>query len=248
VFRRPEINGELLTFGTSGNLRNSDLVMWDRQTESWWQQFSGAAIVGDLTGTRLEFLPASILSWSDFMTKHPDAKVLSQDTGFRRDYGRNPYTGYDSVNNYPFLYYGDLDGRLPAMARVLGILSEDGDAIAFSYAQLEDELVINDKLADKPIAVFWKPGTASALDSSTISDGRDIGTTGVFLRTVDGQVLTFEGDGDGTFSDQETGTTWDIVGQAIDGPLAGKSLTPVNHHDTFWFAWAAFVTPESLDE
>jgi len=126
VFARPIINGELLTFGTSGNLRISDLVMWDRQTESWWQQFNGEAIVGDLTGTKLEFLPSAIISWADFKSKHPEGQVLSIETGFPRSYGRNPYTGYDDINSYPFAYTGDLNDRLPAMARVLGILLEDG--------------------------------------------------------------------------------------------------------------------------
>ncbi len=86
VFKRPEVNGELLTFSTSGNLRNSDLVMWDRQTESWWQQFTGEAIVVELAGTQLEFLATSILSWGDYKAKFPGSQVLSKDTGFDRNY------------------------------------------------------------------------------------------------------------------------------------------------------------------
>jgi hypothetical protein len=247
TFKRPTIGGEVLTFGTSGNLRNSDLVMWDRQTESWWQQFSGEAIVGDLVGTQLEFIDSPIVSWGDFKSKHPDGSVLSRETGFRRDYGRNPYTGYDNINSSPFLFFGDTDDTLPPMARVLGILSEDGEALAYSFNRLEEELVINDTFAGKPIVSFWKAGTASALDDSTIAEGKDVGSTGVFLRAVEGQTLTFTANGDGTFSDQETNSTWDIFGQAIDGELEGTSLNAISHHDTFWFAWAAFASPESLD-
>jgi len=85
------------------------------------------------------------------------------------------------------------------------------------------------------------------LDDGTIAEGKDVGSTGVFLRTVEDQTLTFTANGDGTFSDQETNSTWDIFGQSIDGELEGTSLTAVSHHDTFWFAWAAFASPESLE-
>lgn len=246
VFARPTVNGELLTFGTSGNLRISDLVMWDRQTESWWQQFNGEAIVGDLAGTKLEFLPSAIISWADFKAKHPEGQVLSIETGFPRSYGRNPYTGYDNINSYPFAYSGDLNDRLPPMARVLGILLEDGEGSAYSFDLLKENQVMNESLGETSIAIFWKSGTASAVDSSTISEGRDVGTTGVFLRTVDDQVLTFAAKDDGTFEDQETGSVWDILGEAIAGPLAGTRLLSLPHHDTFWFAWAAFVADGSL--
>jgi len=241
VFLRPTINGEILTFGTSGNLRNSDLVMWDRQTESWWQQFNGQAIVGDLTGTQLEFLPAAIISWADFKSNHPDGEVLSIETGFPRDYGRNPYSGYDNISSFPFAFTGNLNDDLPPMARVLGVQLEDGQGSAFSLDLLQKELVLNEGIGNTPVVIFWKPGTASALDSGSIANGRDIGTTGVFLSEVDGQLLTFESGDSGVFRDLETGSSWDILGKAFEGPLQGSRLVPLPHHDTFWFAWAAFV-------
>ncbi|MBC8280320.1 MAG: DUF3179 domain-containing protein, partial [Chloroflexi bacterium] len=105
VFERT-VNGLVLDFGTSGNLRNSDLVMWDRQTESWWQQLTGEAIVGRLAGTKLNFLAAPIVSWQDFKTLQPEGLVLSKDTGFDRRYGDTPYVGYDTVDNPPFLFTG----------------------------------------------------------------------------------------------------------------------------------------------
>ncbi len=246
VFARPTINGEVLTFGTSGNLRISDLVMWDRQTESWWQQFNGEAIVGDLTGTKLEFIPSAIISWVDFKSKHPDGQVLSIQTGFSRSYGRNPYAGYDDINSFPFLFTGDLNDRLPPMARVLGILLESGEGGAFSLELLKENRVMNETLADTPFTIFWKSGTASALDSGSISEGRDVGTTGVFSRSVKDEVLTFIAKGDGTFEDQETYSIWVFLGEAIVGPLLGTRLLPLPHHDTFWFAWAAFVPDGSL--
>jgi hypothetical protein len=247
VFKRPEINGELLTFGTSGNLRNSDLVMWDRQTESWWQQFTGEAIVGELTGTRLDFLATPILSWADYKEIFPGSQVLSKDTGFNRDYGLNPYAGYDNVNQFPFLFDGQVDDRLLPMTRVLGV-EKDGNAVAFVYDRLIEDRVVHDTLGENKIVAFWRAGTASAVDTTFIPDGRDVGSTGVFLTSVDDQALTFTATGDGTFKDVETGSTWDILGEAIDGPLMGKTLSALPHHDTFWFAWAAFVPDGALTE
>ena len=244
VFRRPTIAGETLTFGTSGNLRNSDLVMWDRQTESWWQQFTGEAIVGDLTGTKLEPLPAAIISWADFKMTYPEGQVLSINTGFVRSYGRNPYAGYDNVNNFPFAFTGELDDQLPPMTRVVGVVTEDNQGAAFVRDLIQDEQVINENVNGTPIVIFWKEGTSSALDSGSIANGRDVGTAVVYSREIDGQALTFIANQDGTFTDQETGSLWDLLGTAMEGPLTGNQLTPIPHHDTFWFAWAAFV-PEA---
>ena len=199
-----------------------------------------------MTGTKIEFLPSAIISWADFKSKHPDGEVLSIETGFSRSYGRNPYSGYDNINSYPFAYTGDLNDHLPPMARVLGILLEDGEGSAYSFDLLKVNLVRNEILGDTPVTIFWKAGTASAVDSGTISDGRDVGTTGVFLATVGDQVLTFTAKDNGTFEDQETGSVWDILGEAIAGPLAGTRLASLPHHDTFWFDWAAFVADGTL--
>ena len=131
VFERT-VGDLVLDFGTSGNLRNSDLVMWDRQTESWWQQFTGEAIVGRMAGTKLKFLAASIISWQGFKTHQPGGEVLSKNTGLGRRYGENPYVGYDTVDNPPFLFTGDLDGRLQPKERVAAI-SVDGVNVAFPF-------------------------------------------------------------------------------------------------------------------
>ncbi len=248
VFERFEHEGELLTFGTSGNLRHSDLVMYDRQTQSWWQQFSGEGIVGSFTGTKLTPVPAALISWGDFKAKYPEGQVLSIDTGISRPYGQNPYVGYDNIDSYPFLFSGEVPDQLRPMDRVVGVVLDSGDASAFTFTRLHEEHVINDLVGDTPIVVFWKSGTASALDSSDISAGADVGATGVFEATLDGELLAFASNGDGTFSDDVTGSTWDIFGQAIAGPLEGKSLQSINHHDTFWFAWAAFVPGDTLQE
>ena len=80
-------------FGTSGNLRKSDLVMWNRQTELWWQQITGKAIVSELTHSKLTTIPALMISWADFKEATPDGLLLSRDTGFWRNYNSAPYDG-----------------------------------------------------------------------------------------------------------------------------------------------------------
>ncbi|HBJ31645.1 MAG TPA: hypothetical protein DDY93_09825, partial [Dehalococcoidia bacterium] len=107
--------------GTSGNLRKSDLVIWDRQTESWWQQITGEAIVGELTGMKLTTIPAPMVSWSDFKESTLDGLLLSRDTVFGRNYNSAPYGGYDDLDNRPFLFSGQIDSKLPAMDRVVGM-------------------------------------------------------------------------------------------------------------------------------
>ena len=237
VFDR-RLDGVVYDFGTSGKLRNSDLVMWDRQTESWWQQFTGEAIVGGLTGKKLTFLPASIVSWSDFKASNPEGKVLSRDTGFSRNYGRNPYAGYDRADNPPFLFRGDLDGRLLPKERVATVTIGDVDA-AFPFAILEKERAVNYTVNGQDLVVFFKSGTLSALDRGSIRDSRDVGATGVFDANLDRQKLTFRADGN-SLLDNETGSVWNILGEATAGPLAGQQLRPIVHANHFWFAWAAF--------
>ncbi len=238
VFER-ELDGVVYDFGTTGNLRFSDLVMYDRQTESWWQQATGEAIVGVLTGRRLPFVPAQVISLADFAAHHPQADVLSRDTGHLRDYGRNPYVGYDSVDQNPFLFRGVVDGRLAPMERVVTV-EVDGEAVAYPFSELEKIGAVHDEVGGRAIVVLWQPGVASALDAARIDDGRDVGASGVFEPALDGRPLSFERADDGSIVDRETGSTWAITGAAVDGELAGERLRPIGHGDHFWFAWAAF--------
>lgn len=232
------LEGRVLDFGTTGKLRFSDLVMYDRQTETWWQQITGEAIVGELTGKRLTFLPSQIISWETFKTSFPQGKVLNRDTGHSRSYGRNPYVGYDNINSSPFLYTGPKDGRLPPMERVVTVSIGKEDA-AYPFSMLEKVRVVNDSVGGTPIVVLFVKGVVSVLDNSSIPDSRDIGTAAVFERLLDGKVLTFKSKGD-RFTDEQTGSAWTILGTAIAGPLAGQRLTPVVSGHHFWFSWAVF--------
>ena len=237
------VDGTTVEFGTSGLVRNSDLVMYDRTSESLWQQFTGEGIVGEATGTLLTFLPSSLVSFRDFRTAYPDGRVLSRETRSMRAYGQNPYTNYDTIGNTPFLFNGKTDPRLQAMERVVSV-SMDGVDIAYPLTVLVAQGVVNDVRVGRRLAVFHRSGTSSALGASRIAEGRDVGATGVFNATVNGQALTFRRDGDGIV-DRETGTQWNIFGQGVGGVLQGTQLTPIVHGDHFWFAWAAFK-PETV--
>jgi hypothetical protein len=234
------VNDQVLRFGTSGLLRNSDLVMWDRQTESLWQQITGEGIVGELAGTQLEFVPIGIVAWDDVLARFPDAQVLSRDTGFNAPYGQNPYFGYDQGQLGTFLFDGEVDDRFPAFERVVGVRVGETTK-AYPFSALSEKQVANDVVAGEPVLVVWgADDTASALDDSVISKGRSVGTGLAYLRTLDERVLTFEAGEDDTFIDAETGTTWDLLGRAQGGPLEGQQLAPAIHTNELWFAWAAF--------
>ncbi len=235
------LDGAILDFGTTGRLRHSDLVMYDRQTESWWQQATGEAIVGVHAGRRLEFVSAPLVSWETFRSTHPSGLVLSRRTGHDRPYGENPYTRYDDAGGSPIasFFRGRRDDRLPAMARVVAV-TLGGEDVAYAFTMLRQRPAINDEVGNTPIAVFWKPGTASALDRSRISEGRDVGSTGVFDRRLVGRLLSFDAKSDGRFRDRVTGSEFDLLGRAISGPLRGARLRPVPHGNHFWFAWVVF--------
>jgi hypothetical protein len=234
------LDGGVLDFGTTGRLRHSDLVMYDRQTESWWQQATGEGIVGAYAGRRLRFVPAPMLSWREARDAHPSARVLSRRTGYDRPYGRNPYERYDRRSAPIAEFFGlTPDRRLPAMERVAAI-EHEGEAVAVAFAFLSQHPAVNERVGRLPVLVLWSPGAASALDARAIREGRDVGSTAVFSRLVEGRELRFERVGSGTVRDRETGTIWDHAGRARTGVLAGRRLTAVAHGNHFWFAWVAF--------
>jgi hypothetical protein len=212
--------------------------MYDRQTETWWQQATGDAIAGEYTGSQLEFYPAAMIAWEDFKAQYPNGKVLSRDTGYSRDYGRNPYFGYDDISQTPFLYDGSTPDQLPPMARVLTV-ELDGEATAYHYDVLSEASVINDRVGGNEVVIFWAAGTASALDTTQIPEGRDVGAAVAYSRVLDGTTLDFEFK-DGKILDVQTESEWNILGQAIAGELSGKQLDPVVSINHFWFSWAAF--------
>jgi hypothetical protein len=163
------LDGMVLTFGVSGNLRHSDMVMYDRQTESWWQQAIGEGIVGEMTGAQLVRLPSRLEGWEAFRTANPDALVMDQPRA-GRPYGRNPYVGYDGSAR-PFLYAGETPPHgISPLARVVAV----GDR-----AWPLDRLRLAGEIAEAGLTLTWAEGQASALDAADISAGREVGSVRV---------------------------------------------------------------------
>lgn len=233
--------GRVLEFGTSGMLYQSAMVMYDRQTESLWSHFTGQAIAGHLVGTELAFIPSSMISWDQFRNDHEGGLVLSKQTGHSRNYGRNPYPGYDDVQTSPFLFRGPIDDRLLAKTRVIGIRGEN-DSLAIPLENLAQHGVLEVTLGAEPVVVFHTGGLASALDGAEVAAGREVGQTMVFRAAISGDRLTFRKTLRGW--EDQGGTTWSFLGRAVAGPRIGEQLQSLEHLDTFWFAWAAFM-PET---
>ena len=234
------VGGEALDFGVSGLLRNSDLIMFDRQSETWWQQLTGEGLAGEYAGFLLEIVPSQVIGFGSFAARYPDGLVMSRDTGYHRQYGINPYANYDSRPGRPFLFRGEVDPRLDsAVDHVLAAIIGES-AKAYPFEILRGERVINDLIGDTPIVVFFQSGVASALGDSVIDSARDIGTAGMYQSRLDGEVLRFSASDDGRFSDEQTGSTWNAFGEAIAGELAGSQLNWVHAFPHFWFAWSAF--------
>lgn len=241
------VDGEVLRFGVSGLLRNSDLVMWDDRTNSLWQQISGEGVVGDFAGVELEWIPTSVVSFRQFVENFPDGVSLAAESARgRQAYGANPYVGYSSLDQ-PFLFDGVADDRLPALSRVVGI-TEGDVTVAYSFDQAVASGVINDEVGGQPIVVLAGGSTTDALDGRNIAESQAIGSAIAYVPIVDGETLTFTANGDETFTDDQTGSTWSIIGVATDGPLAGSSLGTIEHRNEFWFAWQAFQGPDTLRE
>lgn len=156
----------ILDFGTTGKLRRSDLVMYDRQSESWWQQFTGKAIVGELIGRSLKMLPARIESFIRFKTRNPKGQVLIPNNQNERAYGLNPYKGYDSLST-PFLYGGEMPKNISPLARVI---TSEGQTWSLDYLRAERQIKANNGLI-----IEWEKGQNSALDAAIIGEGVDIG-------------------------------------------------------------------------
>jgi hypothetical protein len=174
---------------------------------------------------------------------------MSRETGFSAPYGWLPgaYVGYDT-DDTPFLFNGDRDNRLDATARVVA-LEAGGEPIAYPFSLLEEVGAFNDVRGGEELVVFWIAGAQAALDSSDLTESRDVGSTGVFRRGLNGQTATFEpnpNDPGVTFIDIETGSVWNIFGKAVAGELAGSELEAVIRGNHFWFSWSAFEPDVTL--
>jgi hypothetical protein len=223
VFNRTIDDVQILEFGTSGKLYNSNLVMYDRTSKSLWSQAMAQGIVGKFAGIKLERIPFDVAYWKEWKKLYPDSKVLSTDTGSARPYGADPYGDY-YTNGDVLFPVSNKDDRLGFKEIVIGF-ENDGQYKAYKLQEIEDKNVINDQVNGKPIALFsLHPFMVRAYDPM-----------------VDGQVLEFNYNAkDQNFIDTQTGSLWNFEGKAINGQMKGKQLVRQPYDEGFWFEWVAF--------
>ncbi len=222
-------------FGVSGLLFENNLVMFDRETESLWIQLLMGSQCGTSRGEMLDRIPVFETTWEHWRMLHPQTTVVSEETGFSRNYGAYPYEDYDDIGN-PVLFFpsSPFSTARPTKEPILGI-REAGGAAAYPsgiLADLGDAVAINDEVAARPVLVTYV---------------REYNAARAFDRRVDGQTLNFAVTGSTSFTltDAETGSTWNQLGIATDGPLAGNQLQPLADAWTiFWFSWSVFY-PET---
>lgn len=226
----PAPAGQSFNYGVSGLLFFNNLMMFDRTTGSLWPQMFHGAGCGDLVGTDLTLKPIVETTWEKWKELHPNTTVLSDETGFNRDYGLYPYGNYRQFETPPFFPQA-IDTRRPPKEPVLGVF-EGSQRVAYPFIELlelGDPIgVVNDNLTGRSIAVFFDPNSLTAI---------------AYDREVGGQTLSFQRSPSGEIVDDQTGSTWSLLGEAIAGPSAGARLTPVSQaYVVFWFAWATFNT------
>jgi hypothetical protein len=228
VFNRT-VRGQTVEFGTSGKLYNSNLVMYDRTSNSLWSQALGQAIVGKHAGFKLDRIPFDVAFWKEWKQLYPATKVLSRDTGSTRPYGADPYGNYYTSNE---LYFPvtNKDDRLGLKEIVVG-LENAGQFKAYKLQQIEDDKVINDRIGGKSIALF-------SLHPFMVR---------VFSNALDGQNVEFQFDKNSSkITDKQTGSEWNFDGTAISGPMKGKQLSRLPFDEGFWFEWVAFHPETAL--
>jgi hypothetical protein len=226
VFNRI-IDGQVVEFGTSGKLYNSNLVMYDRTSKSLWSQAMAEGIVGKYAGTKLERVPFDIAYWKEWKQLYPDSKVLSRDTGSNRPYGADPYGDY-YTNSDVLFPVSNKDGRLNLKEIVVG-LENKGQYKAYKLQEIENKKVINDQVDGKSITLFsLYPFMIRAYDP-VVEDG------------AEKIVLQFDYNAENNkFIDKQTGSEWNFEGKAISGQMKGKQLTRIAFDEGFWFEWIAF--------
>lgn len=223
------IDGKEYSFGVSGKLIRNVLVMYDRQTNSYWSQLIGEAVAGEMAGTKLEFVPSWMMTWSEWKALHPDTVALDK---FGKVGAEDSYTSYYFSEAAGVIGETLSDDRLYTKEFIVGV-ELAATAVAYPFSILNDEPIVNDTVADTPLLVVFDAAKAA---------------TAVFSREVAGQTLTFTmtGDSPDSVTDAETGTVWNtLTGEAVEGPLLGNSLEQVKHTTSFWFGWKDFH-PETL--
>jgi hypothetical protein len=223
VFNRTLEDGNVVEFGTSGKLYNSNLVMYDRASNSLWSQALAQGIVGKYAGVNLQRIPFDVANWKEWKQLYPESKVLSRDTGSSRPYGADPYGDY-YTNSEVLFPISNQDNRLRLKEIVIG-LENNGQNKAYRLQDIEHNKIINDKISNNPIVLMSSfPFIVRAFDP-----------------IVDGQALQFKFNPyNNSFLDLQTGSEWNIEGIAVEGELKGRELIRLPYDEGFWFEWVAF--------
>lgn len=218
-------------FGVSGMLVNSNLIMYDRETDSWWPQVLGASVLGKRNGLALEEVRVTWTTWERWKNTHPDTTVLTEDTGAAFSYNSDPYGAYNPAGGY----YTDDDLRFPVLHEddrhhpkevVIGARSADG-TVAFHKERLREERLLETAVGGVPYVAVYHPG----LDSAWV------------YRNPDGIEVAVDDDapdGDG-FTDGGAFAVDGTTHAADDLPLES-----VNAFDAMWFAWVAFYPDTTI--
>lgn len=251
VFNREVVTSDgkkLLNFGISGILMHNDMVMYDRETESWWEQMMGNAIAGELSGTSLEFMPSMLISVRDYFDRFPDGQILSPEgIKLEKSHHHKPFyhLEHDS-DKLPESFYlpEKTDPRLPPLERVLDIHIHDHTTI-YPYHELAKTHVLNDSFEGEHYTIFYHGETVSVLDEDKLKKSRHTGSATAFRTKINGINLTFQEEGS-YFRDQQTGSLWDITGFCREGELKGKQLWLMPHSNHFAFAYLAFYPKSKI--
>ncbi len=235
VFDR-RVGDQTLEFGVSGMLRHSDMVMFDRQTDSLWQQLNGEAIVGTYTGRSLQVVSSQVVPFGEVERNYPNAKVLSRETGHQREYGRNPYAGYEQTGRTMFPVKYKKSGSICPLERIL-TFDQDGGSVGYLLTGWNNLRVRQDEKNQH--VVLFEPTMVTALGARSIADSQAVGSVGVFSPSLAGEDLAFRVK-HGQFVDDQTGSTWSIFGEALSGPHEGRRLKPITHGVFYAFAWLTF--------
>ena len=229
AFERRLPTGEEANFGTSGKLYNSNLVMYDDKTDTYWTQVGGKAIVGELTGAKLKQIPIDTMLWKDWKKLHPNTQVLSRNTGYIRAYGLDPYGDYYS-NDFVGFGASFSDARLHPKTMVSGI-TINGIAKAYPVEEVGKAGLVNDVVNNLSILVVKDP----SIDVKQF----EINPLRTYNRELEGKILEFELQ-EGKLFDKQTSSQWNFDGVAIDGQYKGKRLLTIDSTSAMWFSWLSF--------
>lgn len=243
VFRR-DPGGRTLTLGLSGLLRHGNAIIYDRETETWWQQATGEAIAGELNGQRLAPATFTVSSWAAFRSSYPQGRALTTDSR----YDRNPYLGYDTPGGKALFTRAAIDGRLPAMQRVL-LIEGGGRPVAVPFPDPKDKRLraFEVESGGRSLVVFFDWNVRSMLERARPWDSRMVGSAVAFAGTRDGgRAFDNPANVPEGFIDDATSSRWDFFGAALEGPDAGQRLEPVVAVQGFWFSIAALYPDAEL--